>query len=249
MRSLLQRSAFRHDLDPQHAEASAGGLSISADGGQGRERVSSPGNETTGAMNDPQFFKVRYTGPDSLVSLTFDGAGANPTGLGEGDDSNGLVFDPRPFAGIPALGGPEVFTQGFPFTVGSASPGIDPSAITAQFARPGVGLANDQQFQQMTVQFPDGALSDGRFVAFGIDRDEAVTAAGDAEAGNSADALGAGVLFPERDVVGPGLSYHAVTSTGRVLTGTLRNRIGAGWTPVDGYGYIDAQAAVGPPRR
>jgi hypothetical protein len=250
LRSLLQRSAFPHDLDPQHAEASADGLSISADGGQGRERVSSPGSETTGSMNDPQFFKVRYTGPGSLLSLTFDGAGANPTGLGRnGDDSNGLVFDPRPFAGIPALGAPEVFTQGFPFTVGSASPGIDSSAITAQFARPGVGLANAQQFQQMTVRFPDGALAGGRYVAFGIDRDEAVTAAGDAEAGNGADALGAGVLFPEGDVAGPGLSYRAVTSTGRVLTGTLRNRIGAGWTLVDGYGYIDAQDAVGRGRR
>jgi hypothetical protein len=32
-----------------------------------------------------------------------------------------------------------------------------------------------------------------------------------------------------------------------VLTGTLRNRVGAGWTAVDGFGYINAQAAVGRP--
>ena len=141
-------------------------------------------------------------------------------------------------------------TQGFPFTVGAASPGIDTSAIAAQFARPGVGLANRQQFQVMTVRFPDGALGGGRFVAFGVDRDSAVTANGDAEGGNSADQLGPGLLFPQGDVVGPGLSYRAVTSTGRVLTGTLRNRIGAGWTAVDGFGYINAEAAVGRrPRR
>ncbi len=52
------------------------------------------------------------------------------------------------------------------------------------------------------------------------------------------------MLFPENVTVGPGMSYRAVTSTGRVLTGVLRNRIGAGWTPVDGFGYINAQAAV-----
>jgi hypothetical protein len=102
----------------------------------------------------------------------------------------------------------------------------------------------------MTVRFPDGALGGGRFVAFGVDRDSAVTANGDAEGGNSADQLGPGLLFPQGDVVGPGLSYRAVTSTGRVLTGTLRNRIGAGWTAVDGFGYINAEAAVGRrPRR
>jgi hypothetical protein len=52
-------------------------------------------------------------------------------------------------------------------------------------------------------------------------------------------------LFREGDVVGPGLEYTAVTSTGAVLGGFLRNRIGAGWTPVDGFGYLNAQAAVG----
>ena len=247
MRSLLERSAFPHDLDPQHSAASGGGLTITADGGSGTERRGSPTGESPGSMNDPQFFKVAYSGPGSIVSLTFDGSAANPTGLARrGDKSDGLVFDPRPFLGIPADGsGPEIWTQGFPFTVGAATPGIDPSAITASFARPGVGLASAQQFQQMTVRFPNGALGGGRSVAFGVDRDEAATAAGDAENGNSADALGAGVLFPEDNLTGGGLTYRAVTSTGRVLTGTLRNRIGAGWTPVDGFGYINAEAAVG----
>jgi hypothetical protein len=224
MRSLLESSTFPHDLDGQHSEASGGGLTITADGAQGAERRTDPRFETTGSMTDPTFFLVEYSGPDSIVSLTFDGAGANPTGLGR----RGLVFDPRAFLAIPALGGPPLTEQGFPFTVGAASEGIDPSAITAQFARPGVGQANNRQFQQMTVRFHAGALGGGRFISFGIDRDEAQTAAGDAEGGNSADALGAGVLFPEGVVVGDGLAYRAVTSTGQVLAGTLRNRIGAG---------------------
>ena len=246
MRALLERSAFPHDLDPEHSVASAGGLTITADGPQGDERRTNPTLETTGAMTDPRFFRVSYSGPGSIVSLTLDGAGANPTGLGvrAGDPSAGLVFDPRPFFAIPALGGPDLFAQGFPFTVGAASPGIDPSAIAANFAAPGVGLANRRQFQQMTVRFPAGALGGGRFVAFGVDRDEAVTTDKDAEGGNSADQLGPGLLFPEGVVVGPGMSFRAVMSTGQVLTGRFRNRIGAGWTPVDGFGYINAQAAT-----
>jgi hypothetical protein len=35
-----------------------------------------------------------------------------------------------------------------------------------------------------------------------------------------------------------------LTQTGRSISGTFRNRIGAGWTPVDGYGFLNAQAAV-----
>ena len=35
-----------------------------------------------------------------------------------------------------------------------------------------------------------------------------------------------------------------LTQTGRSISGTLRNRIGAGWTPVDGHGFLNAQAAV-----
>jgi hypothetical protein len=248
MRSILQGAAFPHDLDPMHSDGSSGGLRITADGAQGDERRGNPTLETVGSMNDPRFFRVEYSGPGSIVSLTLDGDGADPTGLGRGRRSTrsaGLVFDPRPFLAIPALGGPELSEQGFPFTVGAASAGIDTSAITAQFARPGVGFANGSQFQRMTVRFPNGALGGGRFVAFGVDRDSAVTANGDAEGGNSADQLGQGLLFPEGVVVGPGMSYRAVTSTGRVLTGVLRNRVGSGWTAVDGFGYINARAAVG----
>jgi Subtilase family len=234
MRSLLQRSAFPHDLDPQHVSAQGGGLTITADGESGSERGGVPGS-----MNDPTVFKVSYSGPGALESLTLDGGGANPTGLAQG-----MVFDARPFAGIPALGGPPLPDQGFPFTVGSASPGVNPHAIRAEFSDPGVLQANRRQFQRMTVRFPRGDLARGRSVSFGIDRDEVVTAAEIAEDGNSADQLGAGVLFPEGVVVGPGMSYRAVTSTGRVLTGVLRNRIGAGWTAVDGFGYINAQAAT-----
>jgi hypothetical protein len=196
-------------------------------------------------MIDPRFFKVRYDGEGSLVSLRFDGLGANPTGLGTpGSGSRGLVFDPRPFVGIPALGGPPLYEQGFPFMVGATSSGSARSDVSATFALPRVGQANGQQYERMTVSFARGELRRGRSVAFGVDRDEAVTAYGIAQDGNSADQLGQGVLFPSGRTEGPGLLYTAKISTGRTLVGRLRNRIGAGWTRVDGFGYLNAQAAV-----
>jgi subtilase family protein len=247
MRSLLQRSTFRHDLDPFHSDASDHGLTITADGAPGFEHsLTRPQDTSPGGMDDERFFTVRYSGRGSIVRLAFDGIGANPTGLtGRGLFDRGIVFDPRPFVGYPANFAPLAFwQQGFPFTVGAASPGIAPADVSATFSRPGVGLATAQQFQQMTLSFAPGKLTGGRSVSFGIDRDEAVTAFGDAEAGNSADQLGEGVLFPSGRVVGPGLLFTALTSDGRVIRGTLDNRVGEGFSPVDGYGYINAQEAV-----
>jgi hypothetical protein len=234
MRSLLQRSTFDHDLDVYHAEGTSKGLTITADGEQGHERRDTrPEWTTPGAMENPDFFTVSYNGPGSITSLTLDGIGANPTGLGFGPLSAGLVFDPRPFAGMPALGAPPFYQQGFPFT--SATPGV-----TAKFSLPGIGDANAQQYERMTVSFPAGTRS----ASFGVDRDEAVTAYGVAMDGNSADALGQGVLYPSGKTVGAGMIFTARTSTGRTIVGTIRNRIGSGWTPVDGYGYLNAEEAV-----
>jgi hypothetical protein len=220
LRGLLERTAFRHDLDPQHAQAWRRGLTITADGAAGAERATArPRQAKAGAMTDPRFFTVRYDGPGSLVELTLDGAGANPTGLG-----GGLVFDPRPFLGLPLLGAPPLHEQGFPFTAGGGG-------VSARFGANG---------HRMTLSFAPRT----RAVSFGVDRDEAVTAFGVAQDGNSADALGRAVPFPGRRADGPGLRFSARTSTGRRIAGTLRNRVGRGWTAVDGHGVVDAQAAV-----
>jgi hypothetical protein len=93
----------------------------------------------------------------------------------------------------------------------------------------------------MTLTFAPGT----RAVSFGVDRDEAVTAFGVAQDGNSADALGRAVAFPRRRADGPGLRFSARTPTGRRIAGTLCNRVGRGWTAVDGHpGVVDTQAAV-----
>ena len=240
LRSVLQGSAFPHDLDQQHAEATGGGLTITADGDQGNENAT-----TAGAMDDPRFFTVSWNGPGSITRLTLDGATADPSGLpGPGATSAGIVFDTRRFAGEPLFGGPGLFDQGFPFTVGAATGGLRSTDVTASFAGTGAGSATTGQYQRMTLAFRAGAMTAGRSVSFGIDRDEAKTFYPEAREGNGADVLGGIALFPERAVVQRGLGYTAELSNGTVIRGELANRIGSGWTPVDGYGFIDAQRAV-----
>ena len=248
LRGRLQGSTFRHDLDPMFASARGPELTITASGDQGNESKGNQGYDSTtapGAMDDRDFFTIRYHGRGSIVRLTLDGASANPSGLpGPGARSAGMVFDPRPFLGAPfADEDPGLFEQGFPFTVGAVSGGLQASDVTASFSRPRVGNATAQQYQQMTLTFRRG-LSGGQALVFGIDRDEAVTGYPQARDGNGADVLGDVALFPQRRVLGSGLRFQAELSDGRAIRGRLRNRIGRGWTPVDGYGLIDAERAV-----
>jgi hypothetical protein len=230
LRDLLEDSTFPHDLDPYAATASGDGLTIQARAEAGSEAAGGP----TATMRDPNVFTISYGGPGSVTSLTLDGDQGDPTGL-----RRGLAWDPRPFdPAAPAA-------SGSPFAVGATSPGIDPASVTATFARPAPAPAVAGQFREMTVNFAPGALTDGRSVAFGVDRDEVLSAFGDSEEGNSADLLSDGVRTPEDDVARGSVRFEATLSTGRVIRGELANRIGFGFSPLDGFGLVDAVRAVG----
>ena len=135
----------------------------------------------------------------------------------------GLLFDPRPFTGYPTLSGQLFWQQGFPFTTDT----------------PGVSGRVQLGGERLAI-----STSGARHFSFGIDRDDILTAYGVPLGGNSADELGQVVSFPSGFPTGLGMVYTARTSTGKTIVGTIRNRIGAGWTPVDGYGYLNAELAV-----
>ena len=40
------------------------------------------------------------------------------------------------------------------------------------------------------------------------------------------------------------MSFSGTTTDGGTFSGTIKNRIGAGYSPVDGFGLINAEAAV-----
>ncbi len=40
------------------------------------------------------------------------------------------------------------------------------------------------------------------------------------------------------------MRFVAKRSDGRLIVGAIGNRLGKGWTPLDGYGMVDAERAV-----
>ena len=236
MRRLLQRSTFAHDLDPFFAKGSERGLTIKASGPQGEEL-----SELPGELNDPKFFTLHYTGRVPLRSVTFFGETASPTASGTRHPpfSDGIVFDTRAFDPDAA----SFEEAGFPFTVGGTHGGLKPGSVHASFAVPGGGTAVAGQFRHMTLRFGKG-LHGGQSLQFGVDRDLALSPYGDTSEGNGADELGGATFIPQRKVARLGLAFVATRADGRRIVGVMKNRIGSGWTPIDGYGVIDAEKAV-----
>ena len=234
MKALLSKSTFAHDLDPFSASGSAGGLTVSASGPQGSERDPVPGT-----LNDPDFFRLSYSGSVPLKSVTFLGETASPTAPGRTRPplSDGIVFDPRPFSAA----GPDFRDVGFPFTVGGTGGGLAASSVRASFSAP-FG-ASTGRYRHMTVTF-GGTLRGGQSLRFGVDRDLAVSPYGGSNEGNGADELGGAVFAPQRIVDPIGLTFVAVRADGKKIVGVVKNRLGQGYSPVDGYGLIDAEKAV-----
>lgn len=110
---------------------------------------------------------------------------------------------------------------GNPFTVGS-----NPNGIAVVHS-----LSPDRRV--LTLDFGT-TFRPGSRLSFGIDRDEAATGAG----GNLADLLA-------------GADITARVNLTTTLLGAFANQLGSGFTYADGYGLLDAKAAVGsivPPR-
>ena len=182
-----------------------------------------------------------------MRAVTLDGATASPTALGPAGSSrsSGIVFDPRPYDTSKSRR--EV---GFPFTIGDTSGGLKASTVTAAYAEPnGTG-----QFRRLTVTFSKG-LKRGQTLKFGIDRDLAVSLYGAdpkdgpdevsaANEGNGADELGGATILPSGEKDKSGLTFTVVRTSGKSSSGQLRNKLGSGFSPVDGYGLVDAEEAV-----
>jgi hypothetical protein len=236
LRNRLEDSTFKHDVDPMVAHGSSEGLTVIARGAQGNENYT----VRPESMVDSKFFTVKYDGPQKIESVTFYGETASPTARGEENPplSDGIVFDPRAFDGETPFR-----DDGFPFTIGATRGGLQPQKVKATFSVPGRGESVRGQYHRMTLTFKSG-LKSGQAVKFGIDRDLAVSGFGGANEGNGADELGGATFLPQGNSVREGMEFSAKLANGRTIRGAMKNDLGYSFSPVDGYGLVNAEEAA-----
>jgi hypothetical protein len=236
MKTMLQRSAFPHDLDPY----SARGTAVASN--RGKVTVVMNGSNSIPSQRDPNGTVISYAGPSSITSITFDASTGNPNGGNVTNPSTpGLVFDSR--ASNASLGG------GQPFTVGSASVGLTAGNVTATLFNPAPAPSVAGQFFGLTLTFAPGTFTGGKALAFGLDRDEHKSAFNpvDSRNGSSADLAGANVRIPAGTTAVGGIKFTGTLADGSTFSGVMANRIGTGYSFVDGFGFINAQNAVNQP--
>lgn len=239
MKSILTGSTMPNDLDPYHSEAvinTVGGtLTITIDANSTASSVA------TAALPliDPNVFKVSYSGSGSVASISLNGANGNTTGGSEASPTAqpGLVFDNRALA-----------SNGVPFSLGALN-GLTAGNITATLGATAPAPAVAGQSFTLGLGFAAGSFSNGKSFGFNIDRDELVISAlGSglpAAGGNSADLFGANVSIPEGVINPGGVTVTVTMADASTATGTFVNNIGRGYSPLTGYGFLNAQAAVG----
>lgn len=204
MRTVLQRSAFLHDLDPSAATGTAtvGGSRIS---------IAARGDGTATSQFDTDSIHLSLAGSGRLATITFT--------------LSNLVFDTRTAGGA-----------GFPFTLGplvNLTAGNITPTFQSQTRTRGV-------FRALNLRFAPGSFAGGDSMGFGVDRDETTSGAG----GGSASLLGTTVQIPSGTVTGTSSTFAGQLEDGTAFSGTFANQIGAGYSPLDGFGFINAEAAV-----
>jgi hypothetical protein len=227
MREILQDNAFRHDLDPYMSQGFALTLGNAL-------AISAQADPNAISQFDPNVFTLGHIGLRSLESFHLNGSNGNPT-----QTPNGIVFDER---ALPANAPP-----GQPFIIGGNTVGLSAADITASFSLPADPPAVvPGQWRQLDLAFAPGSFRGGDRLAFGMDRDEADAAGpvNGAVGGNSADLLGDGVLIPSGAIASGGAQFFGTFQGGRQFRGRFFNLIGKGYSQLDGFGFVNAEAAV-----
>jgi hypothetical protein len=252
MRTILQRAGFPHDLDPFFASGSArtpngGKLTITTRGNANGFSFSDATNVST---TDTNAVAVSYVGPGSVSQLVFDMRGGNTAGGNEvtGMMTPGLVWDPRTGT-----------TAAFPFTVGRTVGALTPGNITPTFGLQAPAPAIAGQFFTLTLDFAAGTFNGGSAFTFGADRDELSGANNPPSStfGNNADLWGANYSIPAGVIANPpdpsgmgvanGVRFSGTMSDSSSFSGVMANKNGKGYSPLDGFGFINAQDAVAQP--
>jgi hypothetical protein len=246
MTSLLERSTYPHDLDPDYSSGSARVTGGTA--GAAKVTITINSDDSTGintGENDPNVFTVNYM---------FNPGGTNATAGNVSGGNNGVTY-PTASASTPggvctyfenSLPGVAFFPSTKAFTLGSGITGA--TAVYTNLS----GSTN--QYYTMTIMIPAGNLSGGNVLKFGVGRGFArssttgssfttVTSATTGGAYYCADIFGGGAILPD-GTTGTGMTFSGTTADGGTFSGVIKNNIGSGYSLLDGYGFINAQTAV-----
>jgi 5-hydroxyisourate hydrolase-like protein (transthyretin family) len=234
MKQILRASTMPNDLDPYASSAR-----IATNGGVLDITVKADSTNTSAAYPfgplDLNVVKATYTGTGSIATINFNGRRGNMTGGNVNTIIPGLVFDTR----SAALGG-------LPFTLGSLV-GLTSGDIAASFSNQAGTPSAAGQFYNMALTFNPGSFTTGRSLSFNVDRDEqtnnALTGAG-STGGNAADHWGSGVEIPGATISRGGMVVTGTMTDGSTFSGIFVNNIGTGWSPLTGYGFLNAERAV-----
>jgi hypothetical protein len=264
VKTIFQTTTFPHDLDPY----SVNGTAQTANGGSVTINVTSDNSRNTNTgQNDANSWSVSYTGPGQLANLSFNPQGTPQTGGNPtGGNFNGFMpadfLDSSKFRYTPGM----VFTSAFSF--GDKSLGLAAGDVVATRSNPAPFPSNPspgnptQHTWTLTLAFPNNNFTNGKVLRFNNGRSQWQDAT--VPQGNtttvlvrrgdySADILGDGVLIPEDPFgndVRPGMTFSGVVvenGTSYPFNGRLTNRIGRGYSTLDGFGHINVEAAATAP--
>jgi Subtilase family len=259
VKTILQLTAFPHDLDPY----SASGTATASNGGTVSILVNSDDdpNLNIGA-NDRNSWTVSYTGSGYIKTLNFNPEGTPQTG-GNPTGGNFNGFTPMDFL-TPALYN---YTPGMVFTstfLFGDSVGINSADVTHTRSNPAPLPSNPnpnnptQHEWTLNLSLADNSFTAGDVLRFNVGRaqqQDATSPQGQTVAvlfrhDYSADMLGDGVYIPEDpngSNIRPGMTFNGTIVDGAntyPFNSRLKNKIGHGYSVLDGFGFINAEAAT-----
>jgi len=250
MMKLLHNTAFPHDLDPNFAS----GKAQTTEGGTVKFTAETDlGLNPSSGVNNVNHLTVSYRGPGAITSLVFNPEGTaatagNTTGGNNGLDlantyfSNvypGIVFEPNTKA----------------FTVGTSD--VPSGDISAAFSNQAPLPSVAGQWWTMTLSFANGTFTNEKTVRFTVGHGpqhnrQVINGTGQDGGATStsftmADLFGGELLLPDGALVKRGMTFSGTTSGGGTFSGAIRNTVGDGYSKTDGFGFINAEAAVQAP--
>ena len=248
MKDVLHASAFPHDLDPN----SVSGKAKATDGSTiTMSATTDLGLNPNSGANNPNHIVVTYKGRSSLATFVFNPQGTAATGGNTTGGNNGLDLTNTYFDNIyPGL----VFEPNTrAFVVGDQSD-VPMSDVSAAFSNQAPLPSVAGQYWTMSLTFSNSSLTSGKSVRFAVghgpQHNATVTNGTGPDGGatstsfTQADLFGQETLLPEGTQVKKGMTFSGTTAGGGTFSGTIQNSVGAGFSKLDGYGFINAQTAV-----